>query len=145
MSYAELFDVMSDLSLSALEAKRFGKKRAHEAQQKKDDACDGGFQESNHRMQKEEALDSTSKLISSNSNDPRYIPKVLKYQVWQRDKGACTNCGSQRNIQYDHIHPVALGGSTTLKNLRLRCFHCNQRSSTKIFGVYEKRAEISRI
>ena len=33
MSYAELFDAMSDLSLAALEAKRFGKKRAQSIQQ----------------------------------------------------------------------------------------------------------------
>lgn len=116
MSYAELFDVMSDISLAALESKQFGKKRTQE-------------------MPKDKALDAASKV--NTNDDSRYISKALKHQIWQRDKGACKNCGSQRNLNYDHIKPIALGGPTTFENLRLLCFQCNQRASTKIFGVYE--------
>lgn len=144
MTYAELFDVMSDLSLSALESKQFGKKRVQEAKTKTSDAFEPSCQKdtveanskSNLISPKEKALPSTSKVNSN--NDSRYISKALKHQVWQRDKGACSGCGTQRNIQYDHIKPVALGGSTTFENLRLLCFQCNQRASIKIFGVHAK-------
>lgn len=138
MSYAHLFDVMSDLSLSALESKQFGKKRTQEAKTKTktSDNRKSVFQEAavSVETQINKALDATSKV--NLSSDSRYISKALKHQVWQRDKGTCTNCGSQRNIQYDHIKPLALGGSTTFDNLRLLCFHCNQRASTKIFGKH---------
>lgn len=86
-------------------------------------------------LYKKRALDSTSKLIAS--KNPRYVSKDLKHQVWKRDKGACTSCGGRRNLNYDHIRPVALGGLSTLSNLRLLCFHCNQRASAKIFGEYD--------
>jgi hypothetical protein len=133
MTYAELFDAMSDISLSALEAKQFGKKRSQDAKKKVSDV-DSIFQEATVETPKNDTLDSTSKLNSS--NDSRYISKALKHQIWQRDKGVCSNCRGQRNLNYDHVKPLGLGGLTTYENLRLLCFHCNQRASTKIFGVY---------
>ena len=120
MTYAELFEAMSDLSLAALESKQFGKKRVQDVAASEP---------------KIQALDPTSEV---NSEDPRYISKELKHRVWIRDKGVCKNCGSQRNLNYDHILPIALGGTTTFENLRLLCFHCNQRASAKIFGVHSQ-------
>lgn len=133
MSYAELFDVMSDLSLSALAAMQFGKKRANSTATRAPDQSTASSQE----MTEKEALDLTSE--SKSGGGPRYVPKALKHQVWQRDGGSCTHCGSQRNLNYDHIKPVALGGPTTFENLRLLCFHCNQRASAKIFGIITRK------
>lgn len=131
MTYAELFDVMSDLSISALESKHFGKKRTQES---KTAGRDSGGQDSGVEVPKDEALDSTSKVDSG--HESRYISKALKHQVWQKYKGVCTNCGGQRNVQFDHIKPHAVGGPTTFENLRLLCFQCNQRASIKVFGIH---------
>jgi hypothetical protein len=40
---------------------------------------------------------------------------------------------------------VALGGGSNLENLRLLCFHCNQRAAINIFGVksVQKRCSAS--
>jgi hypothetical protein len=130
MTYAELFETMSDLSVSSLESKQFGKKRT---QQPKEPTVDSSLRKSAADVPKELALDSTSEADSTSHS--RYVSKALKHQVWQRDKGTCTICGGQRHIQYDHIKPFALGGSTTLENLRLLCFQCNQRASIKVFGM----------
>jgi hypothetical protein len=65
----------------------------------------------------------------------RYIPKSTKHTVWMRDRGTCVKCGSLRNLQYDHIHPVALGGDSTAENVRLLCFSCNQRRAIQTFGI----------
>jgi 5-methylcytosine-specific restriction endonuclease McrA len=65
----------------------------------------------------------------------RYIPKSIKHTVWMRDRGTCVKCGSLRNLQYDHIHPVALGGDSTVENVRLLCFSCNQRRAIQTFGI----------
>jgi hypothetical protein len=81
----------------------------------------------------------TTKLKNLRDSDvsaSRYISKNLKHQVWQRDGGKCQQCGSRQSLNYDHIHPVALGGESTLENLRLLCFFCNQRASAKHFGVW---------
>ena len=137
MSYADLFDAMSDLSLAALEAKRFGKKRAQVAHED---------------MPKEKALPSTQTVkcaadfvtlaVPANvvSGDTRYIPQSIKHFVWRRDRGVCTNCGARRHLNYDHIRPVALGGVTTPDNLRLLCFQCNQRAGIRSFGIDKMRA-----
>ena len=130
MTYAELFETMSDLSVSSLESKQFGKKRT---QQPKEPTVDSSLRKSAADVPKELALDSTSEADSTSHS--RYVSKALKHQVWQRDKWTCTICGGQRHIQYDHIKPFALGGSTTLENLRLLCFQCNQRASIKVFGM----------
>ncbi len=129
MTYAELFDVMSDLSLQALESKKFGKKRV---------AAETVVQEQNEQEQNEQEQTNpppTQAVKAPLSTNARYIPKSLKHQVWRRDHGKCTNCQSKRNLNYDHVTPVALGGASTLENLRLLCFQCNQRASAKIFGT----------
>ena len=132
MSYAELFVAMSDLSLAALHAKRFGKKRAQAAQTD---------------MPKEKALPSTQKVACAADavthraptnvvdGNTRYIPQSIKHFVWRRDRGVCTNCGTRRPLNYDHIKPLALGGEATPDNLRLLCFQCNQREGMRAFGV----------
>lgn len=57
----------------------------------------------------------------------RYVPTIVKKNVYQRDQGKCTKCKSSYKLEYDHIKPFALGGESTLSNLRLLCFSCNQR------------------
>ncbi len=72
----------------------------------------------------------------------RYIPKSIKTKIWIRDKGRCQICRSKQNINFDHIHPYALGGESTESNLRLLCHNCNQRQAIKSFGL--KIIEIQR-
>lgn len=64
---------------------------------------------------------------NTENKNPRYISAKIKHQIWLRDHSHCTKCKSTQNLQYDHIKPIALGGITDPENLRLLCFHCNQR------------------
>jgi hypothetical protein len=57
------------------------------------------------------------------------IADDVKQFVWMRDGGRCRNCGSQEELQYDHIIPVVLGGSSGLENLQILCGPCNRRKS----------------
>ena len=38
------------------------------------------------------------------------IPKEVQREVWRRDAGRCTECGSNENLEFDHIIAVAFGG-----------------------------------
>jgi 5-methylcytosine-specific restriction endonuclease McrA len=58
----------------------------------------------------------------------RHIPADVKRKVAERDQHRCVKCGSQRFLQYDHRQPWALGGDHSVENIRLLCFHCNQRA-----------------
>ena len=78
----------------------------------------------------------STRPIRAKSANPRYIPRAIRQAVWDRDGGQCVCCSSKRNLNFDHIQPVALGGESTESNLRLLCFHCNQRQATKTFGVH---------
>ncbi len=73
--------------------------------------------------------------VEQAKKSPRYISEAVRYQIWERDSGQCCICGGRRSLNIDHIKPVALGGGSEPDNLRLLCFHCNQRQAIKVFGV----------
>ncbi len=60
------------------------------------------------------------------------IPSDLRRAVFERDGGCCVECGSNFNLQYDHILPVVRGGATTVENLQLLCSDCNRRKSDSL-------------
>jgi 5-methylcytosine-specific restriction endonuclease McrA len=60
------------------------------------------------------------------------IPSEVKREVWRRDEGKCAKCGSRENLEYDHIIPVAKGGSNTVRNIELLCEACNRSKSDSI-------------
>jgi hypothetical protein len=60
------------------------------------------------------------------------IPEAVRGAVWRRDRGRCVRCGSNQNLQFDHIIPVSKGGATTERNLQLLCERCNRKKGTTI-------------
>ena len=62
----------------------------------------------------------------------RHIPQKIRDEVWRRDQGRCVECGSQKNLEFDHIIPVSKGGSNTARNIRLLCEECNRKKSDNI-------------
>jgi hypothetical protein len=54
------------------------------------------------------------------------IPDDVKIFVWNRDGGRCVKCGSQVNLEFDHIIPIAKGGSNTARNIQILCDKCNR-------------------
>lgn len=60
------------------------------------------------------------------------IPEDVQIFVWQRDEGRCVKCGSQENLEYDHIIPLSKGGSNTARNIQLLCEKCNRQKGNRI-------------
>lgn len=65
-------------------------------------------------------------------DDRTSIPSEVRREVWRRDGGRCVRCGSRERLEYDHIIPVARGGSNTARNVELLCEACNRRKSDLI-------------
>ncbi len=55
----------------------------------------------------------------------------VKREVYLRDK-KCSNCRSIHNLNFDHRKAHALGGTSSIENIRLLCFHCNQRGRIRM-------------
>ena len=71
----------------------------------------------------------------------RYIEAWVRRAVAQKDGHRCTyvskngrRCPCTFGLEYDHIIPVALGGKSTVDNLRLRCRAHNVYAAEQVFG-----------
>src|SRR5947207_2280736 len=53
--------------------------------------------------------------------------------VWKRDGGRCCNCGSTRNLHFDHIIPRIWDGSSLAENIELLCRECNLKKGARLF------------
>jgi 5-methylcytosine-specific restriction endonuclease McrA len=60
------------------------------------------------------------------------IPESVRLFVWQRDKGQCIKCGARERLEFDHIIPIAAGGSSTERNVQLLCEVCNRSKGSTI-------------
>ncbi|ABS27100.1 HNH endonuclease [Anaeromyxobacter sp. Fw109-5] len=69
------------------------------------------------------------------------IPAEVKREVWRRAGGQCEwrfesgeRCDCRRRLEYDHIEPLALGGASTMDNVRLACRPHNLLAARQVFG-----------
>jgi len=67
-----------------------------------------------------------------NSNRRELIPEAVRSEVWNRDDGQCVKCGSNENLEFDHIIPVSKGGANTVRNIQLLCEKCNRGKGASI-------------
>lgn len=56
----------------------------------------------------------------------------VRMLVFQRDGSQCVRCGSDTDLQLDHIIPVSMGGANTEANLEVLCGTCNRRKGASI-------------
>jgi hypothetical protein len=74
------------------------------------------------------------------------ISPKLRFEILNRDRFTCRYCGQSApnvDLEVDHIHPVALGGSNDRENLQTACRTCNsgKRATPLVDLAAFKRAE----
>ena len=82
------------------------------------------------RLEQAIALAAQAGLQTEATRPP--IPEAVRIEVWRRDGGQCVRCGSQRNLEFDHIIPIALGGGNTARNVQLLCEACNREKGASL-------------
>ena len=100
----------------------------------------GRFAHSNPDISLNELLHKMSDIVLDQKFAEPKSPKLdsqaeVHRQVWRRDGGKCTNCGSTHALQIEHKIPKATGGPSTLENLCLLCRSCNQRRAIEFYGL----------
>ena len=60
------------------------------------------------------------------------IPDDVKMLVWDRDRGRCRKCGSNHELQFDHVIPISMGGASTPENLQVLCGRCNRAKGASL-------------
>jgi len=75
------------------------------------------------------------------------IPRARQEEVRRRAHALCEYCHTAEQWQYvpftvDHIVPLAQGGTGTLENLALACFHCNRRKTDRLEALDSESAEL---
>jgi hypothetical protein len=75
-------------------------------------------------------MDHVEQLSEHGRREP--IPDDVKVFVWQRDRGACVNCGGRSQLEFDHVVPLSMGGSNTERNLQLLCEACNRAKGANL-------------
>ncbi len=68
----------------------------------------------------------------TNGSSTRHIPRDVRQRVWQRYSGRCAECGATDYLEFDHVIPVAKGGSNSDNNIQLLCRRCNLKKSDRI-------------
>ena len=87
------------------------------------------------KEKKKKKVEKAKKFVTktpSNEGRERIISQDVKDRVWNRDNGKCVECGSNENLEFDHIIPVSKGGANTYRNIQLLCEPCNRSKSNKI-------------
>ncbi len=82
------------------------------------------------KLKREVELFEKFESLAEGSREP--IPKEVQMYVWRRDDGRCVQCGSNEKLEYDHIIPLALGGSNTERNIQLLCEACNRAKGASV-------------
>lgn len=149
ISLSELFEMLCDLGLETWDPGKIATPRKRKARQAREESSSvygdskvkteraSGFTE-NDLIDDESSMETqpdgkTRGDKSDDANPPSQAE--IRRQVFRRAQSKCENCGSQYALEVDHIQPRALGGDSTLQNLRLLCRSCNQHAGMKVFGV----------
>ena len=61
------------------------------------------------------------------------VTNKIRFYIYNRDGYRCRKCGRKtKDLEIDHIYPIAKGGKTTMDNLQTLCHRCNVRKGDSV-------------
>jgi 5-methylcytosine-specific restriction endonuclease McrA len=92
---------------------------------------------------KDEESQAVTSRVAGSQKRSRYISVKVKRVVYHRDKGQCQytdpvtgkKCLSSRAPQYEHVVPFAVGGETSVSNLKVCCSLHNKLLAIEYYGA----------
>ena len=78
------------------------------------------------------------------------MDRILREHVWKRSGLRCEYCQlpqafADARHEIDHVIAEKHGGQTTLENLALACFHCNNHKGPNIAGIDSLSGQLTRL
>ena len=67
------------------------------------------------------------------------VSNKLRFAIYERDGYCCRSCGSDVNLEIDHILPISKGGKSNVDNLQTLCHTCNDFKSN--FTHFSKKLD----
>lgn len=80
-----------------------------------------------HRLRKIRARD-----VRVDAARRERIPADVRQFVWRRDDGRCIFCGTEEDLQFDHVIPYSRGGANSVENIQILCGSCNRQKGDAI-------------
>lgn len=80
-------------------------------------------------------------------DNSRTIPARVRRAVWARDRGRCAfegphgPCGARGLVEYHHVIPFAMGGTSTVDNIELRC-RAHNAHEARLAGLDRPEEEV---
>jgi hypothetical protein len=71
---------------------------------------------------------------SARERERRRVTARVRARILERDGESCGFCGTEHDLQIDHIFPVALGGKSDDDNLQVLCGPCNRAKGARHDG-----------
>lgn len=60
------------------------------------------------------------------------VSNKIRFAVYERDGYRCRFCGSDFDLEIDHILPISKGGKSNVSNLQTLCHNCNYSKSNSV-------------
>lgn len=121
--------------------KRIKELRGQEEFEKLFEVLMDSYLERKDPIRREEKRSQKAKEPKSSNPEVRYIPVGIKDSILKRDSHQCSfvspegkRCCATAHLQIDHKTPFALGGHSTVDNLRVLCAAHNRYAATQVFG-----------
>lgn len=76
-------------------------------------------------------------VLNKRTTRRKKISLDLRREVYASNNWACAYCGSNQDLEIDHIVPLSRGGTEDRSNLQTLCASCNKKKGTKIHALVQ--------
>lgn len=76
-------------------------------------------------------------VLNKRTTKRKKISLELRREVYASDGWACVQCGTNKDLEIDHIIPLSRGVTDGRDNLQTLCAHHNRKKGVRIDGLVQ--------